>query len=256
MDWLEAAGLFAAAFVAGAINAVAGGGSLISFPALLAAGYPAKSANVTNTVALVPGYVGGSLGYRAELADQGRRLLRLAVPAMLGGLAGAVLLLTTPQSAFEVIVPFLILAACILMALQDRLSVFTERHRGEFADGEAAPQALLVSTFFLGVYGAYFGAALGIMTLAVFSILIADNIQRLNALKGMTSLIINAVAVVWFALFGPVAWGAAAVMAVGALGGGYLGVGVARRLGRDLLRGLVIGYGLIVVAVLLAQLAF
>ena len=254
MDWLEALGLLAAAFAAGAINAVAGGGSLISFPALIAAGYSSKTANVTNTVALWPGYVGGSLGYREELRGQGRRLLQLAVPNVLGALAGSIVLLVTPESAFDVIVPFLILFASLLMAFQDRIGAYTERHRAAFAERGAMPPELLVSMFLLGVYGAYFGAALGIMTLALFVIFIGDNIQRLNALKGMSSLIINAVAVGWFALFGPVAWGAAALMAAGALAGGYLGVGVARRLGREWLRAAVIAFGLAASAVLFARL--
>jgi hypothetical protein len=254
MSVLEAVGLLAAALAAGAINAVAGGGSLITFPALLAAGYPAKTANVTNTVALWPGYVGGSLGYREELRGQAGRLVQLAVPNIAGALAGSVILLATPESAFDVVVPFLILLACALMALQDRIGAYTEHHRAAFADSGRVPPPVHASMFLLGIYGAYFGAALGVMTLAVLTILLADNIQRLNALKGMSSLIINAAAVLWFAAFGPVEWAPAAVMAVGAVAGGYLGVGVARRLGREPLRFTVIGFGLLVSAVLFVQL--
>jgi uncharacterized membrane protein YfcA len=255
VEALEYAALVAAAFVAGAINAVAGGGSLITFPALIAAGYPAKNANVTNTVALWPGYIGGSLGYREELSGQRSRLVQLAIPNVAGALVGAVILLSTPQSAFDAVVPFLILFACALMALQDRIGAYTAHHRAQFAETGRLPLPVLGAMFALGVYGAYFGAALGIMTLAVFTVLLADNLQRLNALKGMSSLIINAVAVLWFALFGPVEWAPAAAMAVAALAGGYLGVGVARRLGSTLLRTVVIAYGLIVVGVLFAQLA-
>jgi uncharacterized membrane protein YfcA len=251
---LKYGGLALAAFVAGAINAVAGGGSLISFPALLAAGYPAKTANVTNTVALWPGYIGGSVGYREELKGQGRRLLQLSIPNIVGALVGSVILLATPESAFDVAVPFLILFACALMALQERIGTYTARHRLGFEATGNMPWPVFVSMFMLGVYGAYFGAALGIMTLAIFSIFIADNIQRLNALKGMSSLIINVIAVAWFALFGPVEWGIAAIMAVGALAGGYLGVGVARRLGKDWLRATVIIYGVVVAVILLIRL--
>jgi hypothetical protein len=254
MDWLEAVGLLAAAFAAGAINAVAGGGSLISFPALLAAGYPSKTANITNTVALWPGYIGGSLGYREELRGQGRRLLQLSLPNIGGALVGAAILLLTPEDAFDVVVPFLILFACLLMAAQDRIGVYTEQHRLDFAERGGMPPAMYVSMFLLGVYGAYFGAALGIMTLAVFTILINDNIQRLNALKGMSSLIINIFAVLVFVFSGYVEWAPAAVMAVGAIAGGYLGAGVARRLGREWLRITVIAYGLVVSAILFAQL--
>ncbi|MCE7929251.1 MAG: sulfite exporter TauE/SafE family protein, partial [Chloroflexi bacterium CFX7] len=129
MGLIEVAGLAAAAFAGGAINAVAGGGSLVSFPALLAAGYPSKAANVTNSVALWPGYAAGSFGYRAELRTQGRRVRALAVPGVLGAIAGSAILLSTPQSAFDVVVPFLILFACALMAGQDRLAQFSTTQR-------------------------------------------------------------------------------------------------------------------------------
>jgi uncharacterized membrane protein YfcA len=253
-DLLKYGGLAVAAFVAGAINAVAGGGSLISFPALLAAGYPSKTANVTNTIALWPGYVGGSLGYREELKGQGRRLLQLSVPNVAGALVGAVILLATPESAFDVVVPFLILFACAVMAFQDQIGAYTEHHRTGFAKTGEMPWPVIVSMFMLGLYGAYFGAGVGIMTLAVFSVFLADNLQRLNALKGMSSLIINLVAVGWFALFGPVEWVPVAVMGAGALAGGYLGVGVARRLGKKWLRITVITYGVAVAAILLVRL--
>lgn len=253
MNIIEYLGLVAAAFVAGAINAVAGGGSLISFPMLIAAGYPSKTANVTNTVALWPGYAAGSVNYRPELRRQRTRLIALAVPSMLGALAGSVILLSTPQSAFDAIVPFLILFACGLMAFQDRLASFAQTHRLASRGADHVPLPLLAATFVLAIYGAYFGAGLGILTLAFLSILLPDDIQHSNALKGMLSLIINAIAVVYFALFGPVEWAPAALMAAGAMAGGYLGVGVARRLGRTWLRIAVISYGLVVVAVLLIR---
>jgi len=255
MGVIEYLGLLAAAFVAGAINAVAGGGSLISFPALLAAGFASKTANVTNTVALWPGYAGGSYGYRTELSRQRQRFLRLALPAILGALVGSVVLLATPSSAFDAIVPFLILFACTMMAFQDQLSSFALAHRLASHGEEHVPFMLLLSTFVSAIYGAYFGAALGIITLAFLAILLPDDIQHSNALKGLLSLLINAVAVIYFAFFGPVRWLPVAVMAVGAVAGGYLGVGVARRLGRQWLRVVVIGYGVIVAAILLVQLA-
>lgn len=253
MSVLEYAGLLAAAFAAGAINAVAGGGSLISFPALIAAGYPSKTANVTNTVALWPGYVGGSYGYRGELSRQRGRLTALALPSILGALVGSIILLSTPQSAFDIIVPFLILFACALMAFQDRLGAFAQTHRLASQSQDHVPAGLLAATFGLAIYGAYFGAGLGIIMLAFLSILLPDDLQHSNALKGMLSLIINAMAVVWFALFGPVEWQPAAIMAIGAIAGGYLGVGIARRLGRRWLRLAVITYGLVVVVILFAK---
>ncbi len=254
MEALELVLLALAAFVAGAINAVAGGGSLVSFPALVAAGYPTKTANVTNTVALWPGYLSGSWGYREELNIQRQRIVALSVPSVLGALAGSVILLSTPESAFDVIVPFLILFACVVMAFQERLAGLAN-HRGLASNAYGhIPLSLHVSIFVLALYGAYFGAGLGILTLAFLGILLPDDIQRSNALKGLLSALINLVAVVYFAAFGPVGWGPAAAMAAGALAGGYLGVGVARRLGRERLRLAVIGYGLVVAAVLFVQL--
>ncbi len=250
MDVLQYAGLVAAAFVAGAVNAVAGGGSLISFPALIAFGYASKTANVTNTTALWPGYVGGSVGYRNELKGQRGRLIQIAIPNVAGAAVGTVVLLLTPGSAFAAIVPFLVLFACVLMAFQDRIGAYTEHHRTAFAETGRMPAPVFAAMFVLGIYGAYFGGALGIMTLAVFSIFLAEDIQRLNALKGVSSLIINAVAVVGFMLFGPVRWLPAAFMAVGAIAGGYLGVGVARKLGKRWLRIAVISYGLVFVVVM------
>ncbi|HEY7802765.1 MAG TPA: sulfite exporter TauE/SafE family protein [Dehalococcoidia bacterium] len=251
-------GLLLAATVAGAINAVAGGGSLISFPALIWAGYAAKTANVTNTVALWPGTVGGSFGYREELLRQRTRVLALLPFAAAGGLLGSVVLLATPTSAFDAIVPFLILFACGLLAVQTPLSRFAQTHRLVSESTEHVPALLRFAVFVLAIYGGYFGAGLGIMMLAVLSVLLPDDIQHSNALKGLLALIINAVAVIYFIIAsivgtGYIRWGPAGLMALGAITGGYLGVGVARRLGRTWLKVAVITYGLVVVGVLLAS---
>jgi uncharacterized membrane protein YfcA len=250
MSAVELPLLAAAAFVAGAINAVAGGGSLVSFPALVAAGYATKTANVTNTVALWPGYLGGSYGYRGELRRQRRRMLLLVAPSVLGALAGSAILLSTSNDAFDAIVPFLVLFACGLLAVQEPLSRFAVTHRLVPESGDHIPLLLHLGIFVLAVYGAYFGAGLGILTLAILGILLPDDIQHSNALKGLLSALINLVAVICFAAFGPVRWLPAAVMAVGALAGGYLGVGVARRLGRRWLKLAVIVYGVVIAVVL------
>ena len=252
VDLLEYAFLAVAAAVAGAINAVAGGGSLVSFPALVAVGYPAKVANITNTVALWPGYVGGSFGYAAQLSGQRRRVLVLTIPSILGALLGSAILLYTPESSFEAIVPFLILFAAALMALQTRLAAFVARHRPERKDTDANVEVLL-AIFALAIYGAYFGAGLGILTLAVLGILLPDDLHRSNALKGLLSAIINAAAVVYFAIWGPVEWVPAAVMAVAALAGGYYGVGLARKLSPKYLRAVVIAYAVVVAVVILVR---
>jgi len=226
---------------------------MISFPALLAAGYAAKTANVTNTVALWPGYLGGSLAYRHELGRQRRRLLMLLLPAVLGALAGSAILLSTPGDAFEAIVPFLILFASALMLFQEPLSSFAVAHRLNSRGGDHIPAPLHALTFAGAVYGAYFGAGLGIIMLAGLAILLPDDIQHSNALKGMLSLIINAVAVIYFAAFGPVQWAPAALMAVCSLGGGYLGVYVARAVGAVWLRRAVVVVGVTVAIVLLVR---
>lgn len=253
MDLPEIVGLLAAAAAAGSINAVAGGGSLVSFPSLVAAGYGAKTANVTNTVALWPGYLGGSLAYHGELRRQRRRVLLLSAPSVLGAVVGSAVLLSTPGRAFEALVPFLVLFASGLMAFQERLAAFAQTHHLSSQSDDHVPWPLPAGMFVLAVYGAYFGAGLGILTMAALAILLPDDIQHSNALKGILSLIINAVAVLYFALFGPVAWGPAALMAGGALAGGYLGVGVARRLGPMWLRRSIIVLGLWVTAALFVR---
>jgi uncharacterized membrane protein YfcA len=239
--------LAGAGFGAGAVNAVAGGGSLVSFPALLAAGYPSVTANVTNSIAVLPGYVGGSLAYRRELAGQGGRIRALAPTSVLGTVAGVVLLLESPASLFDAIVPWLILAACALLALQPRAAAIAQRHR----DGRGSGAALHGGLFLASVYGGYFGAGLGIMLLALLGVLLHDELQRLNALKGVLSLVVAVVAGVAFALFGPIAWDAALVVGAASLVGGAAGVHVARRLPAPVLRGAVVTYGVAVAIVLL-----
>ena len=243
---LELALLAGAGLLAGAVNAVGGGGSLISFPALLAVGYPSVPANVTNNVALLPGYVGGTLAYRRELSGQGRRARRLGATSAAGGLAGAVLLDVSPPGVFEAIVPFLILLSCALLVAQPAAARVVER-RGH----QGRPAAVHGGTLLASVYGGYFGAGLGIMLLAVLGAFLPDDLQRLNALKGLLSLVISAVAVVYFALFGPVAWTAAAIMAVASLVGGQAGVRLARRLSAGTLRWVVVVFGVTVAVVLL-----
>lgn len=252
MSLLEGLGLVAAAFAAGAVNALAGGGSLISFPALVAAGYPAKTANVTNTVALWPGYVGGSFGYRELLVPQRRTIALLAGSSIAGAVAGSAILLSTPESAFEAIVPFLILFAALLLAVQTRIAAFVAAHRRPRPPSEA-PLELHAAVFVLAVYGAYFGAGLGILTLAVLGIVLPDDLQRSNALKGVLSLLINAVAVVYFAAFGPVEWPPALVMALAALTGGYAGAHLARQLSPRLLRTAVVVFSVVAALVLLVR---
>jgi uncharacterized membrane protein YfcA len=247
--------LAAAALVAGAVNAVAGGGSLLSFPALLAVGYPALTANVTNSVALTPGYFGGTLGYRRELGGQRGRILALGATSTVGAVVGAALLLVSSAALFERIVPWLIFLACGLLAAQPRLArLVRERRAG--SDGRPDPAgrtgldghtaALFAAQFLAAAYGAYFGAGVGIMMLAILGIFVADTLQRLNALKGLLSLLVAVVAAIAFAVFADVSWVAVSVMAAASLIGGQLGVVLARRLNDRVLRWLVIAFGVAV----------
>jgi uncharacterized membrane protein YfcA len=245
----ETVGLLAGAgLLAGGVNAIAGGGSLISFPALLAAGYPPVTANVTNTVALFPGYAGSVAGGRLELEGQGPRLRAIGITSVVGGIAGSVLLLTTPGEVFRTVVPFLILLACGLLVLQPRLSRFVQGRGSQH--GDRSP-VLQISVLLAAVYGAYFGAGLGVLLLGVLGIFLAEQLRRINALKNVLSLVINAVALVAFGVFGPVAWEAVLVIALTSLTGGYLGARIARRIPSSLLRTAVVLYGVAVSVVLL-----
>ena len=228
----DAALLLLAGGGAGAVNAVAGGGSLLSFPALLAVGYAPVTANVTNSLSVLPGYAGGSLAYRDELRGQRERVLRLGVTAAAGGAAGATVLLATPSSAFDAIVPFLVAGSSLLLLIQPHL----ERRLGSRADETGRGAAAHAAQFVAGVYGGYFGAGLGIILLAVHGLLVGGDLQRLNALKGVLSLFVGLAAGAVFVIAGPIAWGAAALVAAAAFAGGHLGVGVARRLSADALR--------------------
>jgi Predicted permeases len=250
MNILEVIGLAVAAFAAGAINAVAGGGSLVSFPALLAAGYAAKPANVTNTVAIWPGTLGGAVAYRSELGHQRMRIVFLLAPAIIGALAGSALLLATSGDTFRAIVPFLILTGVAIMVFQEPLGRFLERRNAVSTGADHVPLSLQAVVFLAAIYGGYFGAGLGVILLAFLSILLPDDLHHSNALKGILAMVVNGVAVVYFIAFGPVQWGPAALMAGAALAGGYLGVGLARKLGLVWLRRAVVVYGTIAAIIL------
>ncbi len=241
LDAARLAVVAAAALLAGAVNAIAGGGTLLSFPALLLLGFPALTANVTNTVGLLPGYAGGSIAYRAELSVQRDRVRFLGPISVVGAVGGAILLTRTSNRVFAAVVPWLILVACALLLLQP---VVTSRVRARRPEREQHRSPVLaVVQFFGGVYGAFFGAGLGVMMLAVLGLFIRDDLQRVNALKGMMSLIINVVAAVYFVFFGPVSWIAVLVMLPASAAGGFAGVALARRLHPAVLRTLVVAFG-------------
>lgn len=235
--------LFLAAIGAGFVNALAGGGSIFTFPVLIAVGVPPVAANVTNTIALCPGYFGGVVAQRSDLADQEGRLLALLPVAVLGGLAGAWLLTRTSDETFSDLVPFLVLGACLLLTLQDKLRAMLQRRVIRVSLGFAIPPVFLAA-----IYGGFFGVALSVMFLAVVGLAIDDTLTRLNALKQAMSLACNVAAATYFAIGATVVWSACGAMAAGALLGGWLGGKLARRVKAATLRAMVIAIGLFLAA--------
>ena len=232
--------LLLAGLVAGAVNAVAGGGSLLVFPALLALGFAPLPANVTNSVAQWPGYLGMVLGARTELRGQRRRILTTAAVAVVGSAVGCVLLLTLPGAVFDAVVPGLVLLASVALGLSPQI----KRWIGSPEPG--APDrmgALLPAIFLAAIYGGYFGGALGVIMISTLSLCAHDTLVRLNALKGLLSLVVASVTVVIFALGGPVDWLAVALLAPTTLLGGYVGAKLARRLPENGLRWSVVVLG-------------
>ncbi len=235
--------LLVAGLLAGAVNAVAGGGSLLVFPALLAVGFPPLAANVTNSVAQWPGYVGQVIGNRRELPGQGRRILLTSIVAVLGAGVGAGLLLVLPGEVFDAIVPVLVILASVTMAIAPWLKRTIGNPENAQRD-RTVP--LLVAMFLAAVYGGYFGGALGVILISTLSLFAHDELRRLNALKGVLSVVVASVTVVVFATSAPVDWLAVALLAPTTLVGGLLGAQVARRMPENALRWAVVLLGLAV----------
>jgi uncharacterized membrane protein YfcA len=244
--------LFAASAVAGAINSVAGGGTLLTFPALILAGLDPVVANATSTVALWPGTIGGIWGYRRELDLRDPLLVWLAAPALVGGGIGAVLLLATPTSTFSSLVPYLVLFATLLFMLQGYIRP-ASRHSHSASRGPAWWTAAIVLELVTAVYGGYFGAGIGIMMLAMLGMLGLEDIHHMNGLKIVLGMLINGTAVALFLWGGVVDYPVAIVMVVGSAVGGYAGADLARRLGQKAVRATVVFIGLLVTALLFAQ---
>ena len=263
-DLLQALAIFAAGLAAGTINTVVGSGTLITFPTLLAFGYPPVLANVSNNVGLVPGVASGVHGYRAELAGQRRRIIRLGSASLCGGLVGAILLLVLPAGAFKAIVPALIGIALVMVVFQPRLSKWVARRQSGPADADAAapvsqdpePQdggpALWVLVFLSGVYGGYFGAAQGVLLLGLMGVAFTDSMQRVNAVKNVLAGLVNGVAALVFIVATHIDWGAAGLIACGAILGGQVGARIGRKLPPWGLRVLIICVGVVALVKLLA----
>lgn len=233
--------VIAAGFGAGAINAVAGGGSLVSFPALLAVGLSPITANVTNTIAVWPGYVGSVVAYRKNIADQKPRIARNSIISIFGALVGTVILLQAPPSIFKILVPYLIFAATTLLLIQKpMLGYFTKVSQ---SNPKRARFSLEIGVFLASIYGSYFGAGLGIMLLSILASFIHDDLQKLNGVKMFLSLVIATVGVIVYSIFASISWSDAGLMAIATLIGGYSGAGIARRLSPKALKIAVIIFG-------------
>ena len=240
--------VIAAGMAAGTINTIVGSGSLLTFPTLLALGYPPVLANVSNTVGLLPGSVSGAIGYRRELHGQRQRVAALGGASLAGGLTGAVLLLVLPSSVFRGLVPVLILGACALVALQPRLARLAASGAGRRRAHGGLP--LVLALYGTGVYGGYFGAAYGVITLALLGIFVDDSLQRLNGVKNVLGGVVNGAAALMFVVASDVAWEPAGLLAAGAVVGGQVGATVGRRLPAPVLRAVIVAVGVTVAVTL------
>jgi uncharacterized membrane protein YfcA len=237
----EIAAIALAGMAAGTINTVVGSGTLITFPVLLAFGYPPVTANVSNTIGLVPGSISGAIGYRRELAGQRGRILRLGLMSVAGGITGAVALLILPSAAFKTIVPVFIGVALVLTVMQPRIARWLEAREIDLERHGSVLTPLAV--YLTGVYGGYFGAAQGIMLLAILGVALAQDLHRTNALKNVLSGLVNGVAGIYFVFAAHVAWAPAAIIAGAAIVGAQIGARYGRRLRPELLRGLIVLVG-------------
>ncbi len=242
-----------AAAAAGAVNALAGGGTLITFPTLVAVGIPAVAANVTNTGALCPGYFGATLAQSSDLKGQRKRLWLVLPAGVIGGIVGGVLLLNTGEKLFSSLVPFLILLASGLLAVQDPLRAWLTRRAAQTGSTAASEKWAALPVGLAAVYGGYFGAGLSVIVLAVLGLTLEDSLTRLNALKQSVAFSVNIAAAIFFVFSGKVVWSVAAVMAVGALIGGALGGRLAGRIKPSTLRWIVVSIGVVVAGIYLVR---
>jgi hypothetical protein len=246
LEWYEFILIGLGALAAGAVNALAGGGTLITFPLLTAVGIPAVAANVTNTVALCPGYLGGTLAQAKDLKDQKRRLWILVPASIVGGVLGGILLLNTGEKLFRDLVPWLILLASALLAVADPVRTWLQKRAGKNGASGDMTMGAILPVGLAAVYGGYFGAGLSVIVLAVLGLTINDSLTRLNGLKQAIAFSVNTAAAIFFVFSGNVVWPAALVMAVFALIGGNLGGRLAGKIKPSTLRKLVVVIGVIV----------
>lgn len=251
---IHAALVAGAGLLAGAANAIAGGGTLITFPALLAAGLPPITANITSSIGLVPGYAGGAVAYRRELGLQKLRLRFLVLPTVGGGILGALLLLVTPSATFQTVVPYLILLSCALLSLQPQLAALVTKARLRSGQrGNELGPALFLGVFVASIYGSFFGAGLGVLLLAVLGIYVSDHLQHLNGLKSLLSLLVVAAGVAIYLLSGQARMDLVVILLVTSYAGGAIGGALARRIPQSGLRWIICGLGTVVALVMLMR---
>jgi len=251
MMWWHAVLVVVAGFWAGTINTVVGSGTLVTFPTLLALGYPPVTATTSNAIGLAPGSVTGAIGYRHELRGSGRRLLRYATASALGAGCGTVLLLSLPPDAFATVVPFLIVLALVLVVIQPRVSRWVANRNP--ASSEHGGPLLLFFVFLIGVYGGYFSAAQGVLLMGVLGILLAERLQRLNGIKNVLAATVNTIAGIVYAFVAPVDWTVIGLLALGAIAGGVVGAKIGRKLPPIVLRGVIITIGVAAVVGMLLK---
>ncbi|WP_433824732.1 sulfite exporter TauE/SafE family protein [Actinoplanes sp. CA-015351] len=244
----EVLALIAGGLTAGAINAIAGGGSLITFPLLVAIGLPGVAANVSNALSVAPGYAASAVGSRPDLTGQGRRVLTIIPTIIVGALCGSAILLLTPRGVFDVVVPFLLLGAALMMAFQTKLRNLA---RGPRDDGSRRSTVLMqLSVFACGVYGGYFNAAMGVLLIAFLALVLDEPLRRISALKNVFSAVVGTTTVLVYGIFGPVNWAVVAVLAPATMVGGYVGARLARRLPSEILRWTIVAFTVTVAVVL------
>ncbi len=248
MQVWEAFALFGGGLVAGGVNAIAGGGSLITFPLLVAIGLPGVAANVTNALSVAPGYASSAVASRPDLIGQGRRIIAVIPTIIVGTLCGSALLLLTPRSAFEIVGPFLLLAAATLMAFQKQLKALA----GGPKDNSSGRSRLLIQLVFFvcGLYGGYFNAAMGVLAIAGLSLVLDESLRRITALRNVFAAVVGTTTVLVYSIFGPVDWLAVAVLAPATVIGGFVGARLARKLPSEVLRWTIVVFATVVAVVL------
>jgi uncharacterized membrane protein YfcA len=257
MTWWHAVIVVVAGIWAGTINAVVGSGTLVTFPVLVALGYPPVTATTSNAIGLAPGTLSGAWGYRNELTGYWRQIAKFAAASFLGAIGGTILLLSLPKDAFEAVVPVLVGLAVVLVIVQPRVSKWVAKRREENSeDGGTEQKAgplLLFFIFLIGIYGGYFTAAQGVMLMAVMGMLLSEPLQKLNGVKNVLAAVVNVVAGVIYAFVAPISWPVVLWLAVGSTAGGFLGAKIGRRLPPTVLRGVIVVIGLAAVVQLVVK---